>query len=740
MESSSASANSLRFGLYEVDLAAGELRKRGRKVVLQEQPFKLLTLLLRRPGEVVTREELQQALWPTDTFVEFDESLNKAVQKLRQALGDSSDNPHLIETVPRHGYRFIAQVEMVRQDQDEDPQCLAPDKASTSSFNPGWIARERTFWAASLAVALGIILAVWIRWPAAVPAEVRKYTLLLPGGFCKPVISPDGRHFAYIAVRSGKQTDQHAGIPSESSLWIQDFQSEKPREIGGTGGAHDQPFWSPDSALLGLAVKRQLWRVSAQSGGASPICEFSDVFVGGTWSQDGRSIFFSILRQGIYEVPVRGGVPKMLVPVDPSAAGDHFADPYLLPSTDGDRHILYAAQRIGAIHDIILHSLKSGKKTVLVRNAFHPVYSPSGHILYSVPTGVLEPIQALPFSIASMSVTGDPFTLAPNGPEPSAARDGTLLYWGAPSYPRIQLTWHDRTGKKIASIGPPEPIETMALSADGRSVALNLIAAEGQGGLWILDTTRGTLSRLTFSPQTDLNPVWSPTGREVAFSSDRLGHMDIYAAATSSTDQVKPVATSSLPKWANDWSPDGQFLIYEMEDPKRGYDLWYSKPKPGGGYESTPFLCTPADERAAKFSPDGHFVAYVSNESGRPEVYVRRFPDGGGMRRISLNGGSLPSWRKDGKELFYLEGTTLVSVGVATNPVLSIGGTRRLFTSPNFANVQLSAGFNADPMYGISRDGQRFLFPEFIGQVEKPVIHVVENWFEEFKNRTASTR
>ena len=110
------------------------------------------------------------------------------------------------------------------------------------------------------------------------------------------------------------------------------------------------------------------------------------------------------------------------------------------------------------------------------------------------------------------------------------------------------------------------------------------------------------------------------------------------------------------------------------------------------------------------------------------------------MRRISLNGGSLPSWRKDGKELFYLEGTTLVSVGVATNPVLSIGGTRRLFTSPNFANVQLSAGFNADPMYGISRDGQRFLFPEFIGQVEKPVIHVVENWFEEFKNRTASTR
>ena len=137
MESSSASPNALRFGLYEVDLAAGELRKRGRKVVLQEQPFKLLTLLLRRPGEVVTREELQQALWPTDTFVEFDESLNKAVQKLRQALGDSPDNPHLIETVPRRGYRFITPVEPVEQDmpdqQAEKPNAPEPEKANASS-------------------------------------------------------------------------------------------------------------------------------------------------------------------------------------------------------------------------------------------------------------------------------------------------------------------------------------------------------------------------------------------------------------------------------------------------------------------------------------------------------------------------------------------------------------------------------------------------------------------------------
>jgi Tol biopolymer transport system component len=215
--------------------------------------------------------------------------------------------------------------------------------------------------------------------------------------------------------------------------------------------------------------------------------------------------------------------------------------------------------------------------------------------------------------------------------------------------------------------------------------------------------------------------------------------MDIYTAAVGSSGDVNVLASGPLHKIPNDWSPDRRFLVYEVEDPKTGNDLWYLKPKHGGGYESTPFLRTPAYEGAARFSPDGQFLAYVSNESGRPEVYVRHFPDGGGTRRVSVYGGRLPSWRKDGRELFYLEGTTLVSVTVATRPVLTIGEMRRLFTSPGLTRVQLSAGFYADAMYDVAADGQRFLFPELIGPVGKPVIHVVENWFEEFKDRTAGT-
>jgi DNA-binding winged helix-turn-helix (wHTH) protein len=335
MESSSASPNALRFGLYEVDLAAGELRKRGRKVVLQEQPFKLLTLLLRRPGEVVTREELQQALWPTDTFVEFDESLNKAVQKLRQALGDSSDNPHLIETVPRRGYRFITPVEPIRQDtpdqQAEEPHAPEPEKANTlSSTTARRPPRERILWTVALAAAMGIIFTLWIRWPVPPPAQLRKYRLSPEGGFCSPVISPDGQQIAYTAQGSVKQTDQPTGAASVKRLWIRNLNREEPREIVGTQGAY-APFWSPDSALVGFAVKNQLWKAPAQGGGPSAVCEISDLLLGGTWSHDGRTIIFSIHHQGIYEVPAGGGVPKMLIPVDRSAAGNHFDDPYLLP-------------------------------------------------------------------------------------------------------------------------------------------------------------------------------------------------------------------------------------------------------------------------------------------------------------------------------------------------------------------------------------------------------------------------
>lgn len=186
-QSSPGLPKAVRFGLFEVDFSQAELRKRGRKVLLQDQPFKLLALLLHRPGEIVTREELQQSLWPADTFVDFDESLNKAIQKLRQALGDSSDNPHLIETIPRRGYRFIGTVELQDRDgperQTEEPHPPQPaELVVPSPQTVRRIRRETILLLLALAAAIGIIITFWARWPEPPPARLRKFVLAPPGG------------------------------------------------------------------------------------------------------------------------------------------------------------------------------------------------------------------------------------------------------------------------------------------------------------------------------------------------------------------------------------------------------------------------------------------------------------------------------------------------------------------------------------------------------------------------------
>jgi Tol biopolymer transport system component len=229
---------------------------------------------------------------------------------------------------------------------------------------------------------------------------------------------------------------------------------------------------------------------------------------------------------------------------------------------------------------------------------------------------------------------------------------------------------------------------------------------------------------LTFSDQASSNPIWSPNGKGITYCSIREGSWEVSTTPADGSGQAKVLLAGRLVLKPNDWSPDGRFLVYQMGDPRTRNDLWYLKPKPGGnGYESVLFLQTAAEETEARFSPDGQFLAYVSDESGRSEVYVRRFPDGSGKRQISANGGSQPSWRRDGKELFYVEGDTLTSVTVATRPDFSIGGSQRLVKNPYLAGF---AGYVA------SADGKRFFLAEPSGSAAAPVIRVVENWFAEF--------
>ena len=267
----------VKFGTFELDLAAGELRKNGSKVRLQEQPFRLLTFLVQRPGDLVSREELREKLWPADTYVDFDNSLNTAASKLREALGDSAASPRFVETLPRRGYRFIAPLERHGQVGDvasSVPPTTAEPKTPAQQVWQASLRRARLqqlALAAALVIAVGLVVVLWLRSPPpAEEAPLRRFAITPPVALnSRPAISPDGRHIALT------------GGDAEGKLWVQDLDRQEPRAIEGTEGA-GKPFWSPDSDFIGFAAGRELKKISVQGGVAIRVCEMpSSGFFGG---------------------------------------------------------------------------------------------------------------------------------------------------------------------------------------------------------------------------------------------------------------------------------------------------------------------------------------------------------------------------------------------------------------------------------------------------------------------------
>ncbi|HSB15572.1 MAG TPA: winged helix-turn-helix domain-containing protein, partial [Bryobacteraceae bacterium] len=406
------SARAIRFGVFEVDLQAGELRKNGLKIRIQEQPLQILAVLIERPGDVVTREDLRQRLWPTDTFVDFDHSLNTAVNKLREALGDSADSPRYVETLPRRGYRFVAPLELLGEDLAEPaPGQPEPPPTRTRRLLP-W---ERIAFIAGLAVAVGIIVTMWLSRRGTVSeAPVQRFTFAPEGGATTPVISPDGKHIAYLS-----------GSGDDARAMVQDLDRFAPREIPGSEGAKEYIFWSQDSGHIGFAAGGRLWKAPTPGGDPAAICQLPGEYLGGAWSPDGLSIVFSVSHKGLYEVPARGGTPKLIVPVDMNRWGDHFELPWFLPASGGGRVFLYTAQTRERTHVTVLHSLGSGEQRIVAPNGLG-VFSPTGHLVY----WNRSLLWALPFSSNTKKVTGDAFPIAGTAvfTYASVSLDGTLVY------------------------------------------------------------------------------------------------------------------------------------------------------------------------------------------------------------------------------------------------------------------------------------------------------------------------
>jgi eukaryotic-like serine/threonine-protein kinase len=706
MQSTPHPMRPVRFGVFEVDFEAGELRKSGMKVALQEQPFHVLTLLLENAGKLVSRDELQQKIWTADTFVEFDQGLNTAINKVRDALGDSAGSPRFIETVPRRGYRFLAPVEGVNGER--------PDFEALRSQAPP-VPQNRRFpvrlaaLTVALAAAVGVI--AWERRHRPEPGPdlpLRKFDLVIadltPETF--PVISPDGQKIVYD-VGTFSQRNQ--------KLRVYRLDAGESYDVAGTEGGQRQ-FWSPDSEFIGFMKDWAVCKVPVRGGTPQVLYHTRErewLNGPGSWSQDGRFVAFtsdSAPHGGLYEVPASGGSsPKLLIQMSEKLSG--LSWPHFVADGSGRSLVLYNVELFDAT--IILHNLDDGRRQVLTTGGW-PAYSPTGHILFGPPSpSGFRGIWALPVSLKTLKATGGPFSIDPNGRNESVAKDGTLVYLKG-GYPKQKhLVWLDRDGRKLSEIGQPqEDILVPSLSPDGRFVGVQGWESVFGSDVWIHDIARSTKTRLTFDPAFDSRAIWSPDGKEVAFLSNRNGKADTFIQRVDGSGEAKAVLPDDVPE---DWSADGSVIIGS-----RGY----LRRNPDGSSERKPF---PVFD-APKLSPDGRFVAYCSHESARWEVYVQPFPQGRKWQ-VSTNGGRQPRWCRNGKELFYTKDDTLFAVAISTKPTFSMGATRNLFSHPS-----LDWPWN-EPSYDVAADGNRFVMIEPVGAVPPLTIRVVQNWFSEFRDQ-----
>ncbi len=514
------------------------------------------------------------------------------------------------------------------------------------------------------------------------------------------VISPNARYLAYVTEGS-----------SGPGLWIHDFRSDKPREIEGTAGAAS-PFWSPDSEFIGFAGGGGLKKVDAETGAIQSLYEFSGMgfFVGGTWSPDGSTIVFSRgAPPRLYEVSSRGGEPSLLVKRQEGDGEWGDVSPHFLPLADGNA-LLFARGTITGSRVFVLDL--DSRTERLVGHGNLPVYAGSGYVLAQT-SGMADGIWATPFDLEALEPTGGRFPVAPSSRRPSVADNGSLVYLDGVTTRQRQLAWRDRSGKRLGSVGLPQAgIGAPAISPDGASVVVTAVEDE-QRDLWLHDVARPVTTQLTFDLDAEYYPVWSPSGTRIAYSAFHAGGFDLFSVPSAGGDRTELLSTAAV------------LLYYHYGDSSR--DIWSLTMNDAPAPEGIPFLQTDSDERFARFSPDGRFVAYVSNESGRREVYVKPFPSGGDRWQVSVNGGVQPQWRGDGKEIFFVEGDSLVAVEVDSEENFSVGAATTLFRAP-----ELRGG---SPAYDVAADGKRFLVVEEIEDDVPVTIRIVQNWVAAFEEK-----
>jgi Tol biopolymer transport system component len=592
------------------------------------------------------------------------------------------------------------------------------ESAGQATSKPVRPVRSVLAWSAAIALAFLVGCAVvWLLRPAGSEIPLRKLELQVGAMDLRDnygySISPNGRSIAYV---------------SNHRLWIRDLDRLEPREVPNTGGA-GHPFWSPDGAYVGYVIGKKMWKASSAGSWSTAIADLPDILSGAgsaSWRSDG-AIIFTTGFSGLMQTPAQGGDPSRMLNVGPDEADFHDAD--LLP--DG-RGVLFAVHRTVQGVDTIAVFDGKNRKTILQlegQRLSNPVYCRTGHILFSRRLSNAG-IWALPFSLDRLEVTGEPFLVAADAAAPKVAEDGTLVFgYGENNLP-TRLVWTDRTGRIVKNI-QPEPLlfqlPSLRLSPDGTRVVL-ATRESGKTDYWVVDLARGARTRLTFDNLArGWFCSWTPDGERVLYlSGDAPAVYKVMAKAADGSGGTKELLNGLDAQY----SPDGKFIVYATEQEKR-FGLWYIPTAEGS--KPAPFIVTPRDESSPEFSPDGNYVAYVSNESGHDEVYIKPFPGGEGKWQVSVGGGAVPRWSRRSNELFFIVGNDLMAVPVRTQPSLTLGQPQKLFAR---GPVQVDRPYGLYDGYDVSSDGQHFVMLQGAEQRStSQTLTVVQNWFAEFKDR-----
>jgi serine/threonine protein kinase len=531
-----------------------------------------------------------------------------------------------------------------------------------------------------------------------------------------PTPSPDGERIVFSAMNAD----------NKYTLWIRSLSSPALRQLPGTEGAI-VPFWSPDGRQVGFLADGKLKRVDLAGGVPQTIAEISNNFGGATWSSKGTILFGN--NGALYAVPAQGGERRVVRALGQGEYAQYW--PQFLP--DGE-HFLYAFQSSSSPDDngFYIGSL-DGKLRRKLLGPDTKAIAVDGYLVFS--RG--DVLYAQEFDFKSLALRGQPTPLSDHVltfgtsfganffASLSRGPNDVLAYRTGSTGSDVELTWFDRSGNRISTLGPAALFSSPALSPDGKWMATGRRDAQGGRDVWLFDLSRGTNTRLTFDPADEFNPTWSPDGKQIAFTGTSRHHRDIYVMDAHGTRAPELVLESAEQKNVEQWSPDGKYLVYNTNPtPGTPQDL-YVLPL-FGDRKPIAMLTSPFIEDMGQISPNGKWLAYRSNESGTSEVYVLAFaPNDPAARRkwrISTDGGMEPQWRADGKELFYLNSSTLMSVEVkGDGREFEAGLPKVLFDAIVTQNITRNR-------YTVSRDGQRFLMVTMPKDQVHPEIHVLVNW------------